>query len=61
KKNIFLLYIPTHSSYLLQPLNVAYFSPLKRKYGDTILGLVRNRTNYISKKTFLPAFKAAFE
>ena len=45
----------------MQPLDVACFSPLKRKYGDSILGLARNRTSYISKETFLLAFKAAFE
>ncbi|USP73986.1 uncharacterized protein yc1106_01260 [Curvularia clavata] len=44
-----------------RPLNVVCFSPLKRKYGDAVSGLVRNRTNYISKETFLLAFKAAFK
>ena len=53
--------MPAHSSHLLQPLDVACFSPLKRRYGDVVLGLARNRTNYISKETFLPAFKTAFE
>ncbi|KAL6170399.1 hypothetical protein ACJQWK_03381 [Exserohilum turcicum] len=53
--------MPAHSSHLLQPLNIACFSPLKRKYGDAISGLARNRTHYISKETFLPAFKTAFE
>ena len=61
EKNIILLCMPAHSSHLLQPLDVACFSPLKRKYGDAVSGLARNRTNYISKETFLPAFKAAFE
>lgn len=53
--------MPVHSSYLLQPLDVAYFSPLKRKYGDMISGLACNRTHYISKEAFLPVFKTAFE
>ena len=53
--------MPAHSSHLLQPLDVACFSPLKRAYGDMISGLARNRTHYISKETFLPAFKSAFE
>lgn len=61
EKNIVLLCMPAHSSHLLQPLDVACFSPLKRAYGDMISGLARNRTHYISKETFLPAFKAAFE
>ena len=56
-----LLCMPAHSSHLLQPLDVACFSPLKRKYSDAISGLARNRTHYISKKTFLLAFKTAFE
>ena len=61
EKNIILLCMPAHSSHLLQPLDVACFSPLKRKYGDAILGLARNRIYYISKKTFLLAFKTAFK
>ena len=56
-----LLYMPAHSSYLLQPLKVAYFSLSKRKYSNTILGLVRNYTYYINKETFLLAFKTAFK
>ncbi|KAF7571217.1 hypothetical protein PtrM4_112190 [Pyrenophora tritici-repentis] len=61
EKDIILLCMPAHSSHLLQSLDVACFSPLKRKYGDAVSSLARNRTNYISKETFLPAFKAAFE
>jgi hypothetical protein len=53
--------MPLHSSHLLQLLNVAYFSPLKRKYSDEILALARNRIYYISKETFLLAFKATFK
>ena len=53
--------MPPHSSHLLQPLNVACFSPLKRAYGDKILALARDRIYYINKQTFLLAFKAAFK
>jgi hypothetical protein len=53
--------MPSHSSHLLQPLNVACFAPLKRSYGDGISALARNHIYYISKETFLPAFKAAYE
>jgi hypothetical protein len=53
--------MPSHSSHLLQPLDVACFAPLKRSYGDGILALARNYIHHISKETFLPAFKAAYE
>ena len=53
--------MPPHSSHLLQPLDVACFSPLKRKYGDAISVLARSRVHHISKETFLPTFKATFE
>jgi hypothetical protein len=46
--------------YLLQPLNIACFALLKRSYSDSILALARNYIHYISKETFLLAFKAAY-
>jgi hypothetical protein len=49
-----------HSSHLLQPLNIAYFSPLKRAYSDKISALVRNYITSISKEAFLSSFKAAY-
>lgn len=52
--------MPSHSSHLLQPLDVGCFSPLKRAYGNEISGLARNHTNHIAKETFLQAFKAAY-
>ena len=56
-----LLCMPAYLSHLLQPLDVACFSPLKRAYSDVISGLARNCSSYISKETFLTAFKTAFE
>ena len=53
--------MPPHSSYLLQPLNVSYFSPLKRAYSREVESLIRNHINHITKLEFLPAFKAAFD
>jgi hypothetical protein len=53
--------MPLYSSHLLQLLDVAYFSPLKRKYSDEISALACSRIYYISKETFLPAFKATFK
>jgi hypothetical protein len=61
EKKIIALCMPLHSSHLLQPLDVACFSPLKRAYGDEISVLARDRIYYINKQTFLPAFKVAFK
>jgi hypothetical protein len=58
--NIITLCMPSHSSHLLQPLDVGCFSPLKRAYGNEVSGLARNHTNHIAKETFLQAFKAAY-
>jgi hypothetical protein len=53
--------MPPHLSHLLQLLNVACFSLLKRAYGDEISALARDRIYYINKQTFLLAFKVAFK
>jgi hypothetical protein len=53
--------MPSHSSHLLQPLNVVPYSLLKRHYSDGISLLARCRIYYINKETFLPAFKAAYK
>ena len=52
--------MPPYLSYLLQPLNVSCFSPLKRAYSYKIKALIRHYINYITKLKFLLAFKAAF-
>jgi hypothetical protein len=61
ENKIIALCIPPHLSHLLQPLNVACFSLLKCSYSDSISALARNYIYYISKETFLLAFKAAYE
>jgi hypothetical protein len=53
--------MPPHLSYLLQPLNVGCFSPLKRAYSREIKSLIRNHINHITKLKFLPAVKAAYD
>ena len=53
--------MPTHSSHLLQLLNVAYFLLLKRVYSNGVLALARICIYYINKKTFLLAFKVSFK
>jgi hypothetical protein len=61
ERNIITLCMPPHSSYLLQPLNIGCFGPLKRAYSKEIESLIRCRINHITKEDFLPAFKAAFD
>jgi hypothetical protein len=51
----------SYLSHLLQPLNVACFALLKRSYSNSILALAYNYIYYISKETFLLAFKAAYK
>jgi hypothetical protein len=53
--------MPPYLSYLLQPLNVGCFSPLKRAYSREIKALIRYYINYITKLKFLLAFKAVFK
>jgi hypothetical protein len=52
--------MPSHSSHLLQPLNVGYFSPLKRAYGDEIMALARVLTTKIDKPAFIKAYRTAY-
>jgi hypothetical protein len=47
--------------HLLQPLNIACFTLLKRSYSNSILALARNYIYYINKETFLLAFKATYK
>jgi hypothetical protein len=58
--NIVLLWMPPYSSYMLQPLNVACFGPLKQAFSKQNQNLIRNYIFYINKSTFIDAFKAAY-
>lgn len=53
--------MPPHSSHLVQPLDVALYSPLKRAYGKEISDFIRASTNHITKTEFFVAFKAAHD
>ncbi|KAF2186897.1 DDE-domain-containing protein [Zopfia rhizophila CBS 207.26] len=52
--------MPPHSSHILQPLDVGYFSLLKTAYGRQVKKLMRNQFNHITKIEFLPAFRDTF-
>jgi hypothetical protein len=61
---IICLYMPLHTSHLLQPLDVGVFGPLKRSYGKLVEGMMVAGNNYIDKEDFLylypPAREAVF-
>ena len=59
--NIITLCMPAHSSHILQPLDVGYFSPLKIAYGKHIEGLMRAHITHVTKEDFFPAFYAAYQ
>lgn len=51
------LYMPPHSSHLLQPLDVGCFSSLKRAYGRRVDELIRYGTNQNGKTEFLAIYQ----
>ncbi|OWT42501.1 DDE superfamily endonuclease domain-containing protein [Pochonia chlamydosporia 170] len=53
---IITLCMPSHSSHILQPLDVGCFGPLKKAYGKEIEGLMRAHITHITKADFFPAF-----
>jgi DDE superfamily endonuclease len=57
--NIITLCMPSHSSHLLQPLDVGCFAVLKRVYGQQVQSLMRNGVNHIDKQDFLQAYHDA--
>lgn len=61
ESKIITLYMPPHSSHLLQPLDVGCFSPLKRAYGKEIRGLASSHIEHINKKAFIASFKEVFD
>ena len=60
EQKIIVLCMPSHSSHLLQPLDVGCFAPLKRAYYKEIEGWSRYAKTQVKKETFLPAFYIAF-
>ena len=56
---IITLYILPHSSHLLQPLDIGYFSPLKHVYRHQVEIYIQLGRNHIDKLNFLEAFKPA--
>ena len=57
---IIIVCMPSHSSHLLQPLDVGCFGPLKHAYGDAVMKLARRAVSHVSKVDFLRAFQSAY-
>jgi hypothetical protein len=51
--------MPSHSSHLLQPLDVVYFSPLKTAYRQLIQDLARQSIFHVDKADFLGMYQQA--
>jgi hypothetical protein len=60
ERKIITLYIPLYLLYLLYPLNISCFSPLKRIYSTKIMALARRSITHITKIDFLLVFKTAY-
>ena len=59
ENNVVPICMPSHSSHLLQPLDVGCFGPLKKAYCKLIEQKGRLGYNYIDKFDFLKAYPAA--
>jgi hypothetical protein len=58
--NIYMLFLPAHSSHVLQPLDLSIFSPLKTAYRRWIgTLLVQTDTSPIGKQSFLMSYEKA--
>ncbi|KAI1004118.1 hypothetical protein K3495_g4091 [Podosphaera aphanis] len=60
KNNVHLVFLPPHSSHVLQPLDLGVFSPLKQRYRSIISDLAYlDDAAPIKKRRFLTAYKQA--
>lgn len=58
--DVYLLYLPAHSSHVLQPLDMSFFSPLKTAYRQGLQDLVLLRGPVpFNKRDFLKAYNRA--
>ena len=61
EKKIIPLYMPPHSSHLLQPLDVSCFSPLKHLYGQRLQEKIQKGTYSVGKEDFLHIYPAVHQ
>ena len=61
KNNIIYLYLLLYSNYLIQLLNINYFSNLKHLYNNQINKFIKTYINYISKIEFFIIFRIIYK
>ena len=61
EKRIIPLYMPPHSSHLLQPLDVSCFSPLKHLYGQRVQEKIQKGILSIGKEDFLQIYSGVHQ
>ncbi len=61
ENNIILCRLPSHTSYKLQPYDVAVFAPLKSAYREQVNRLERGGVNIIGKEHFTSLYSGARE
>jgi hypothetical protein len=59
ENRIITLCMPPHTSHVLQPLDVACFSPLKKAYNQLVLDLARQGIFHVDKTDFLAMYSKA--
>ena len=59
QRNIILFCLPSHSTHLLQPLDVGIFSPLQNFYGRQVDDYSRDTEEGIKKSVFIPLLHKA--
>nr|POE48918.1 pogo transposable element with znf domain [Quercus suber] len=60
-EGIVLLWMPPHSSHMLQPLDVGCFGPLKRAFSRQNEALIKNHIFHITRLDFISSFYIAFK
>ena len=61
EKKIIPLYMPPHSSHLLQPLDVSCFSPLKHLYGQRVQEEIQKGIHSVGKEDFIHIYPAVHQ
>jgi hypothetical protein len=60
-KAVVLLWVPPHSSHLLQPLDVGCFGPLQQAFSKQNQNLIRNHKFHVTKQDFIAYLYTALQ